>query len=612
MSWGFDDEEPQTWVPGAEEPYRVLRHVIDGGEMRAWNAQFERIIWKHVLTPVYGFPEAELDQWHDTAAEAACMALPRHLFSCAQALGVDAQKDMGGHNLMMRMCRPRSDKGGVLVWWDDPERIARLIEYCEQDVRVERAIYHKVRRMSKQERAVYLTDQRINDRGIKLDVPLREAAKKIVTKGLAQANELIGELTKGAVDAVTKPAQITRWLNYRGLELDNIQKSTVRELLEGDHDSDVQRVLELRSEAARSSNAKLKSMTAAACDDDRARGLQLYHGASTGRWTGKLIQPHNMPRGEIDGVEKYIPLILADDYEAIDAEHPPLIVVSSLLRGVFVPEEGHRFFVGDYNAIEARVLAWLAQQDDLVKAFAAGDPVYKRMAAMVFDKPVEEVTPEERTIGKVLVLGCGFGMGHVKFQGHILEQQGVAISQADAQKYVNVYRTANYKIKQLWKDLERACMRAVRNPGEMCVAGRIAYKVAGHYLWCKLPSDRMLCYSRPRIDTRETPWGEEKPAVTFMGMDSYTNKWRRGHLYGGLLAENVTQATARDLLAASMMRLERKGYPVVMTVHDEIISEVENGVGSLEEFNATMARKPRWADGCPVAVESWEGTRYRK
>ena len=617
LAYAFDDGDVQLWVPGDEPPERIVAHVQAGGELRAWNAQFERVIWCVIMVPRYGFPKPAQEQWFCTAAEAAAMALPRALGVAARVLNMPERKDDDVRGLMMRMSRPRSTKGGI-VWWTDEGRRHHLYEYCKQDVRAERAIAGRIRRLTKHERLVYLLDQRINDRGMMLDLPLINGAQGIVNIGLERANADIKRITGGAVEKVTQVADLTRWLQYKGLGIDNIRKSTVRDmLLEDGVGGEVRQVLEIRADAGRSSVAKLKSMRAAKCKDDRVRGLLFYHGASTGRWSGKLVQPHNMPRGEVDNVEQYVPAMIKRDFDTINKEHPPLVVVSSLLRGMLRATPGSRLLCADFSAIEARVLAWIAMQDDLVAAFAAGAKIYEEMASRIYKVPAEEVAKDsrERQVSKNTVLGCGFGMGAATFVEQLHKQTGIVIDEEEGQLNVDTYRALYPLIPKFWRDINSAAIRAVAEPGLVTHCGRngaIRYVVRNHFLWCVLPSGRSIAYCLPQVVSRKTPWKELRAAVRYMGTNAYTKKWGPLHLYGGLLAENVVQAIARDLMAASMLRVERKGYPVVLSVHDEILADVPNEFGSLAEFCDLMARKPRWADGCPVSVEGWEGARYKK
>lgn len=623
MAYAFDDEEPELWVPGDQIPDRIARHVAGDGELRAWNAAFERIVWRTILGPGYGFPVPRLEQWVCTAAEAAAMALPRSLAATASVLRVPQQKDDDGHRLMLQLSRPRSRNSGVITWWekeDHPEKFRRLYEYCRQDVRTERAIAQRLRRLSDAERQIYLADQRMNDRGVLLDMRLVRAARAIAAEGVRRANTQLTKITDGGVTAVTQIGRLTAWLRGRddAPAIPDLRKSTVRDFLSGELPDDVREILEVRAEAGKSSVAKLDAMEACVCKDGRARGLVLYHGASTGRWVGRLIQPQNFPRGTVDHPERFIERILAGEYDLIDVEAPALSVISSLLRGMFVASPGCRLIVGDYAQIEARVLAWIAEQDDLMEAFRAGAKVYERMAARIYRRPVEEIAKGsvERQIGKMTVLGCGYQMGWTTFRDQTREQTGIALTDEEAQTAVSAYREMNDRIVQFWYDINRAAIRAVARPGEVTAVGRngkIRYVVRGQFLWCILPSGRPLAYARPCLEQKVPRWGgEPRKMLRYTGVNSYTRKWGPQYAYGGLLTENVVQAMARDLLADAMLRLEKAGYPPVLSVHDELGADVPENHGSVEEFAEIMRTTPAWAAGCPVEVEAWEGSRYRK
>lgn len=652
MSYAFGDEEPQTWLPGEPVPQRVKAHVEEGGEIRAWNAQFERVMWWVILTPRYGFPRPAAEQFVCTAAEARAMGLPGSLGWCAQVLKVEEEKDDEGRRLMIKMARPIKRKGKKLrspyEWHDDPADISRLGLYCEQDVRTERAIMGRLMPLPPAERAVYLLDQLVNDRGIRVDLDLVAALMERVKKETAEANARLAELTDGAVTAVTQTARLRDWCNYRfeeagvltgekwpwpvskagrlapsevpvedetdpitlPLYIPGVAADVVREvLLRPDIPTDVREALEIRQDAGKTSPGKLKAMVKGiGRRDDRARGLLLYHGAATGRWSGMRVQPQNFPRPDLKNPEAYIPEVLSSGFIPDDVS--AMSVITSLLRSCFVASEGNRLVAADFSQIEARVTHWFAGQP-------WEDNPYERMAGFIYDKPWEEINKDsdERQIGKNTVLGAGFGMGWEKFIDYVYAATGVRISEEEARKAITKYREKNHHVQQFWSDIEAAARYAVVRPGEIgrCgVGGEVQYLMSGAWLLCRLPSGRALAYANPKIVMRKTPWGQMRPSLTAMGINTYTRKWSRNSLYGGLLTENVVQATARDLMVAGMARIERAGYPVVLTVHDEIIADVPEGHGSLEEFEALMAHVPAWARGVPVEVEGWEGERWRK
>lgn len=613
MAYAFDDAEPKVWTPKDEIDPELVEYIKQGGELRAWNANFERIIWNSILVTRYGWPYTTISQWVCTASEARAMALPGSLDMAAKVLGVQEQKDKEGASLMLRMARPRSlAEDGSPIWWDIPERVNRLVEYCRQDVRTEVAIGAAIRRLGQTETDVFNLDQTINDRGVKLDIKLAKAAKKLAEKATLEANRLLYDVTNGKVGKVTSVAQLTAWLAEQGVAVENgLGKDQIKSL-QSLATGPALDALSIRAEAGKSSVAKIESMLNAVCKDGRIRGLLLYHGATTGRWAGRLVQPQNFPRGDIDKPERYIPLVYSKDYDGIDVQDNVLSVISSLLRSMLVASDGHRLIAADFAAIEARVLAWLAGEELLLETFRDDGDVYKVMASKIYGVPAGMIEKNQRQVGKMAILGLGYGMGAKKFIDSCQKQAGVTLTDVEAKTVVNLYRETNSQITQFWFDLNRAAINAVKTPGSVQKVGNISYTNRGGYLWCVLPSKRPLAYARPKIVERETPWGTPNEAVSFYGIDSFTKKWERHDLYGGLLAENVVQAVARDLMAAAMLRLESAGYPLILSVHDELVAEVPNDFGSVEEFEKLMCELPDWAAGCPVGAEGFESERYKK
>lgn len=610
MAYAFGGASPRVWFPGDEVPDDIFLHALAGGDFRAWNAQFERIIWNNILVPRYGFPATQLPQWWCTAAEARAMALPRSLGLAAKALGIKERKDDDGRSLMLQMARPRAPG----VWWGDDERLARLVDYCRQDVIVERAIARRLRRLGKREREVYLADQRLNDRGVHLDLDLIHATQKVVALATDEANKRLRGITGGAVGKVTQVARLLEWVVGRGVDTPDLQKATLRDLLATDLPEDVREALTIRQEIGKTSAAKMNAMEGCVGEDGRARGLHLYHGATTGRWSGQLIQPQNFPRGEVKDVERYIEPILAG--EPIDHEKP-VVVASSLLRSMLTAAPGKRLIGGDYSQIEARVLGFFADEP-------YGDYEYERMGALIFGCSVEEIIHDHvngihdplqrRQIGKNTVLGCGYQMGAKRYREQAQEQMGVDLGEDLAELAVATYRASKPGIVAFWSQIEAAAMDAVYRAGEPVEVGTsgIRFAVRNEFLWCVLPSGRPLAYALPRIEEVEAPWGDMVPKLTYMGVSPYTRKWERLGSYGGHLTENVVQAAARDLMADAIVRLDAAGYRPVLTVHDEVVGEVDADFGSVEEFSRLLVETPKWADGCPVEAECWEGPRYRK
>jgi DNA polymerase len=670
MAWAFDDEEPEIWTPDDRLgtpfvlPPRVIQHLADGGVVRAHNAAFERTIWREIMERRYGAPPVALEQWVCSAAEAAAMALPRHLEGLAKALRLDVQKDMDGNRLMLQMTKPREVfDDGEIAWWDEPgsrlladrkgwtqrrlekdleevrSKRDRLHAYCAKDVATEQAASKLLRPLTPAERGVWLLDQRINDRGVTLDRPLALAARDVARLGSARANETLRELTAGDVDKVTNHGRLKAWLGGQGVETEGVAKKHVRTLLERDDlPGAVRAVLDLRLEAGKSSVAKIDTMLEYADpEDDRMRGMLFYHAASTGRWGGRGPQPQNFPRPEHEDPETLIPHILRGDVDLLDLVYPPVQAVVDVLRSMMIAGPGQELVAADFAAIEARVLNWLAGQHDVVASFRRYDAApkaekprfdpYRRMAVKMgrAARP-EDVTKEDRQAGKAAELGCGFQMGWKKFITAAWDVYGVRVSEPESRQAVDAYRESHAAVRSYWYDTESAAIEAVDNPGRMVtIAGgnedrpRVRYVKTGSYLVCILPSGRPLYYAAPDVRELPVPWADPedptpqtKRSLTFMGVNPLTHVWGRQRTYGGHLVENIVQAVARDLLAAAMLRAEARGYTPILTVHDELVSEVAAGWGSVEEFERLMAETPAWAEGCPVAAEGWRGPRYRK
>ena len=627
MAWAFNQEEPELWFPGQPLPQRIVDHARAGGEFRAHNAQFERVMWKAIMVPRYGAPPTTMEQWFCSAAEAAAMSLPRTLEQLTKVLGVKAQKDKEGHALMQRMCRPRSiEDDGTIIWWDVPEKINRLGTYCKQDVRSEQAVEPALRRLSPDEREIYLLNQRMCDRGIHVDLPLVQAAKLIADEGTRRADMRLDSLTNSAVDGIMNHKSLLAWLKNQDIETDSVAKPAIAALLERDDlATNVQEVLALRADAGRNSLAKLDAMLLCACADSMLRGMLLYHAASTGREAGKNVQPQNFPRGELPfDVESMIPLVMEGDYDKLDLFAHPIIIVLSMLRSMIDAEPGHRLMAGDFSAVEARVLNWLAGQEDILDLFRAMDAgdkskhPYKVMAVKMGRgaSPADIKKPsEDYQAGKAAELGCGFGMGADKFVSAAWTVYQVRVTKPQSKVAVDAYRATHPMVKQYWTDTEAACINAVENPGVPHKFGprkNCTAVVAGAYLYIKLPSGRFLCFPSPTVEDRMTPWKEMKPALHWWSVHQKTRKWCKQNGYGGLLVENIVQAVARDLMLHAALRLEKAGYIPRLNVHDETVTQVPIGFGTLEEFARIMSEVPPWATGCPIAVEVWEGARYRK
>lgn len=664
---------PHIGVDEADCPElrELFAWIAGGGLVEAHNSWFERGLWTNICVPRLGWPAVGHRQWRCSAAKAAAHSLPRSLENCTAALRLRVKKDMEGSKVMKKMAKPRKPKilevktwlreqsglplvskevlktlsavvrpceGGYEViagwhqdgedhsrilllplhWHESRELLERLCAYCRVDVLAEEAVSHRLRDLSPKETEMYLMDQHINEQGFQLDQIGVEAALDVVDGIYSELNAELVALTEGRVEKATQRARMMQWFNEMGLPLEDTQGGTLDSWLRReDLAKDVRRGLELVRALGRSSTAKfIAAQNWVNPGTWRIHGGLLYHGAGTGRWSGSGVQPHNFPRGTIKDMELAWEVIKTRDVPLMELLYGDVMtLLSHALRGMIIPTPGRKLLVADYAAIEARVLLWLAEDDEALNVFRRGECIYMAMATEIYGRPITDKVKQsdERQMGKQAVLGLGYQMGAKKFQATLAEKWGIFIELDFAQRIVDAYRAKFWRVKKMWWDQEAAAIAAVKNPNRTFRCGRVYWRVVDGFLHCKLPSGRLLGYCDPQVHKRKTPWGEDRDALTYMGVDPYTKKWRRQDTYGGMLVENITQAVARDLMADAMLRCHQDGlYDVILSVHDELIAECDEGEGSVEDFEATMAHTPDWAEGCPIAAEGWSGHRYRK
>ncbi len=600
MAYAYGDETPELWLPGKPLP-RFVTHP-DEFTFRAWNSFFECCIWHNVLD----WPRVPIQQWTDTAALAAALAMPRALANCGAALDVaqDKQKDKRGKYLIQRLCKPFRGKRV-----QDQELLEELYDYCRQDVVAEREIEKQLRPLSPTERKVWELDQLINIRGVHVDTQAINNALTLIDQVTAQLNSEVDRITSGVLANVSQRQRVMDYIEALGYPLEKFDKAYLEKILEDASLPPVaRRLIEIRRQLGKTSTAKYLSIHNRTDDDNRVRGNLMYHGASTGRWASTGINVQNLPRPSFDDTDTCIELFEYQDPELIQIIYDdPMGALSSCLRGMICAPEGKRLIVCDYSAIEARVLAWLAGQPDVLEVFRGHGKIYEHTASQIYKKPIDSITKNERFIGKVATLALGYQGGAKAFQG-MAETYGVAIDSDLAETVKTDWRNANDKIVRFWWDCESAAIKAVKQRGNTFKVRSVAFRTVGRYLFCKLPSGRVLAYCQPQITIGKF----DKEQVTFMGTNSVTRKWERQQTYGGKLVENITQAVARDLMAEAMLRVEAKGYEVVLSVHDELIAEAKSGFGSVEEFKKLMCELPQWAEGLPVSAEGFECGRYRK
>lgn len=589
----------------------------------AHNSGFENVITHHVLRRwtdsrgrALSFPDVPIERWLCTASLAAALALPRALEGAGQAMGLDVKKDMDGRRLLLRMCKPRRETKHDKSRWHAPEEaVTRLMAYCATDVAAETELFLKLPPLNPLEREVWELDQRVNLRGFQVDRDLVTMAVPLIEQEGAELNAELCRLTDGAVERVTQVARCLAWLEGQGVFVPDLTAQTVSDALKaGLATGAPQRVLEIRQALAKSSTAKYEAFIHRSGTDGRCRDNLLYHGASTGRWSGVGVQPQNFPRGTIKDTEPAIRAIKSGDLELVRLLYGnPMNVFANCLRGAIVARPGAELFCADYAAIEARVVFWLANHTAGLEGFRNGTPFYEQMAARIYDLPIEDVKnpSPERDLGKRSFLGNQYGQGAKRFRESSAEQ-GQEITEELAKTAVDVYREMHRPVVLLWGIYERIALAAVSEPGRRFSTHYTTWFMQGRFLFAELPSGRRLAYADPVIRQTMTSWGEMRPTLHHMGIDQKTKQWVLQPKWGGVWVENITSAIARDLLVAAMLRTEAAGYETVLSVHDELLAEREKGQGSVKEFQDLMMVLPPWAEGLPVKAVGFSANRYRK
>lgn len=659
MGYAINDNPPQLWLPGRALPTFLTDWYSAPIRLNAWNSFFEYCIIKNVM----GLEPPPITLWSDTMARASAMGLPGSLDKAANVLGFtgDEGKDSRGKKLIRTLCIPQKntrkniDNGDPEYYWNnDKELMSELYQYCLQDVLVERKISKKLFELHPTERKVWELDQEVNLRGIYMDLKNIDNCISIYESQSQQLFRELQELT--GLENPNSHHQFLPWLRDNGYNQDNVQADTLREYLKTQKDisQKLKEAIEKKSLLSKTAPKKFYALKRRAGHDYRNRGNFTYCGArQTGRWASLGINLQNLMRPAINNVDDCIALLPQRDHEKLNEIYGGSIeAISSCIRGMLTAEPGKRLLIGDFASIESRVLSWLADEDEKVEMFRGHGKAYEYIASKIFNKPIEEITKgsDERFAGKTSELACGFQGGWRALQRMALKNS-VDLDNEFCSKIVSLWRKGNPNIVKFWKSLEEAAIAAIQNPGkrvEVGVRNSIVYKVVNGTLYCQLPSGRLLCYHNPALEIKSIKYysvGDEYPVtfiyskvehhdlftfkkmanqagseveefdtytIKFSGVDSKSYKWSRQVTYGGSLAENVTQAVARDLLAAAMLRLKDAGYHIVLHVHDEIVAEEFKGEKSIDEFLDIMKRPPEWAKDLPVEVEGEEAIRYKK
>ena len=600
-------------IAGGEElPEKIIQAIKSDTVVKtAYNAQFERVCLSRYLK----LPDGEYlnpQSWYCTAVQAAELALPLSLADVGSVLGLERQKMTEGKELIKYFCvpcKPTKSNGNCTRNrpCHDINKWETFKKYCMRDVDVERQIADKLKMypISDEEHRLYVLDQIINDRGVLVDSELAEQAVKLNSIQTAVAVEQAYMIT--GLENPNSVTQLKQWLKEKGVEIESLSKKSVKSLAD-ETDGDVSEMLKLRLLMAKTSVKKYEAVIRSVCSDNRVHGMMRFCGANrTGRWSGNILQPQNLPQNHLPDLTLARDIVKDGDFEMLDMMFGNVPnVLSELIRTVLIPKPNHRFIVADFSAIEARVLAWIAGEQWRIDTFKNGGDIYCASASKMFKVPVEKhgVNGELRQKGKISELACGYGgsVGALKNMGAV----EMGVQENELQGLINDWRNANPHIVRFWYEVGNAAMKAIKEKTTVPL-GKLVFAYERGILFIRLPSGRRLSYIKPRIGTNR--FGGD--SITYMGINS-AKKWDRLETFGGKLTENIVQGTARDLLANALIHAANAGYDTVFHVHDEIICEVPNGYGSVDELCKLMCIKPEWADGLPLNADGFECEYYKK
>lgn len=575
----------------------------------AFNASFERTCFGRFYNKI-----TPPEQWSCTAVMARELGLPGSLEAVGEVIGLpeDKQKSKTGKALINYFSKPRkptkTDSRTRNLPEQDPDRWKLYIEYNRQDVVTEMEIRKRLQKfpVSASEATLWYIDQRINDRGVGCDLTLAENAVEIdkVIKGrlFDAAKELTG------LDNPKSPAQLKDWIaETSGQVVESLNKKAMS-AVRSEASDEVLEMLDIRAGLSKTSTEKYNAMLRTACSDGRIRGLTQFCGASrTGRWAGRLVQMQNLPQNKMPDTDLDCArqLVRAGDLETLEMLFDDTAnTLSQLIRTAFIPKPGHRFIVADFSAIEARVLAWLADEAWRMDVFNTHGKIYEASAEQMFHLPPGSVKKGDpmRQKGKIAELALGYGgaVGAMKAMGAL----DMGLEEKELQPIVNSWRAANKSITKFWWGTGAAVRKCIRDKAPVNLPHGMRLRKQGPLMRLMLPSGRELSYVKPRLDDEDN--------ITYEGTIQASGGWGRIESYGPKFVENIVQATARDCLAEAMIRLEANGFPIVFHVHDEVICEVPNGVSSAKELGALMGQPIAWATGLPLRADAYECDYYKK
>ena len=594
---------------GEEIPSKIIAALTDNSVIKwAFNANFERVCLSRYL----GYPTGEyLDpgSWKCSMVWAATMGLPLSLEGVGAVLGLEKQKLTEGKDLIKYFCQPcaptkANGQRTRNLPAHAPDKWLAFKKYNIRDVETEMSIQARLSKYPVPDSVwdEYHIDQEINDRGVALDMELVRQAIQMDGRSRSELIRAMKDLT--ALENPNSVQQMKQWLSDNGMETDTLGKKAVAEMLKT-APPELQKVLTLRQQLAKSSVKKYQAMKTAVCADGRARGMFQFYGANrTGRWAGRIIQMQNLPQNHLDDLAEARGLVRSGDFDAVEMLYEDVLdTLSQLIRTAFVPQDGCKFIVADFSAIEARVIAWLAGETWRQEVFAEGKDIYCASASQMFGIPVEKhgINGHLRQKGKIAELALGYGgsVGALKAMGAL----EMGLTEEELPSLVDAWRQANPNITKLWWDVDRAAMEAVRFKHTNETHG-ITFSCRSGMLFITLPSGRQLAYVKPKIGTNK--FGGD--CITYEGVGG-TKKWERLDSYGPKFVENIVQATARDILCYAMTTL--RCCSIVMHIHDEVVIEADRRM-SLQAVCDQMGRTPPWAKGLQLRADGYETDFYKK
>ncbi len=674
MAYDLKDGRPkQLWTPEHDSPQDLFDYVNQGGILEAWSSAFEYWIWNHVCVNKYGFPPLRLPQLRCAKAKSRAYGLPGSLADTGAILGITNQKDSDGKRLLEKFSMPRNptkaDSRRRILPLEDIEDRERLYQYNIRDIVAESEISALIPDLSAAELQYWLLDQHINYQGVAMDRETIHAAMGIIDQAREKYNNELRLITNGAVQTASQIQEIRKWLSHEGVHTSSLDADHLDELLKQNLSPAARRVLEIRSLIGSAAVSKLFTMGRQLAPDGRLHDLFQYHGARTGRATGQEVQPQNLPnlagkqidecsnckrhfmdisgcpwcgtvqyhRPRVDwnpaAVEDAIETIRTGNLDCVEIYFGEAIpTVMATIRGMFIAKPGYDLICSDFSSIEAIVLAHLAGEQWQIDVFKTHGLIYEMTACKITGMDFEEMQlykatsgkhHSSRKLGKVASLASGYQgwLGAwLKFKADEF------LNEEEIKKAILAWRAANPSIVELWGGQERnwqselyglegAVIQAILNPGVGFTYRLISYIVSNDTLFCELPSGRRIVYHKPRLRPSERRPGTY--SISYEGWNSNPMKgavgWQRMDTYGGMLTENVCQAVARDILMNAMLNLQLKGYSIVLHVHDEIVAEVPETYGSVEEFETIMSTMPIWAKDWPIKAKGgWRAKRYAK